>query len=61
MLPRKLMEMYNVFQDLLRIQESEFLEAWKTANHSLDDYENEILRFLEVGCLRLLDGMITIM
>ncbi|CAM6109105.1 unnamed protein product [Calypogeia fissa] len=48
-LPRKLMEMYNVFDDLLKIQESEFLETWKTDNHSLDDYENEILRFREVA------------
>lgn len=51
------MEMFNVFEDLLKIQDREYLEAWETSNHSLEDYEYEILRFLEVGCLQRLEGI----
>ncbi|KAG6554405.1 hypothetical protein Mapa_004322 [Marchantia paleacea] len=49
LVPKKLEQMYAVFQDLLQLNVDEYLEKYQADNHTLGDYEAEVTRFLQVA------------
>ncbi|KAL3678222.1 hypothetical protein R1sor_021178 [Riccia sorocarpa] len=49
LVPLRLEQMYNIFQDLIDIDVDEYLKNYQAGNHSLEDYEAEINRFLKVS------------
>lgn len=46
--PRRLEESYQAFKDLASLKVDSFLEEWKGQNHSVEDYEDIISKYLEV-------------
>ncbi|KAL2642110.1 hypothetical protein R1flu_009697 [Riccia fluitans] len=49
LVPRRLEQMYGVFQELVDIDVDAYLNNYQAANHSIEDYEAEINRFLKVS------------